>query len=583
MSNQMIPTNGMLSYQDNQSSQYDDGIHVEGSKVESEFVDMMGEDGMMHHSSSLGNFTYDPSEFEVQRVNVSKQVDNNGLTEDMPHNGYMYVLRYIGHETDGSKIHVPEGLEDMSLTFTGTDIKSAPKIPSSVTSIYGAFASCHNLETADITIPPSVKAGEFAFCDCTNLKKGPSVVPGTIKNANYMFANCPTLENTPKIGRGVKQGECMFMGCKNLTREPNVPRSMTEYKDMTRGCDGIDAMKDAKAQAQLLKDRDKYAKKLTKKGMLAQIGSGFGFAMQVHAMHQSGYNMLIAPMMVHSMRKNGQLATDFTGGIAANMMTKGGMQGVLGMKLAQTSANNAIKKQQQNRAKMTDWDNAHAAGQGTRQDLQAQTRARKDLKRGLFKRFSMEAGSEEKNMYRGIYNQQYGQREQIMRMLDGKGALDSRTKHNMSHWYQQQMSSCATYYAEGVRSIKDSDMNPVEKKRAMEGLKEVSRLQMEPLMESAEYMQTSYQIFNDGDMRNIKNLLADLPSEKEKPQSFVERMTDNAVQMRENIRSAMQSGMNRQASRQFTSGRSETGSTGRRTPHFDTSQSQTSADDEFGL
>ena len=254
MRNQMIPTNINMSYQN------DDGIHVDSSTARSEFVDMMDENGMMHHSSTLGNFVYDPSEFEVQRVEVPKQVDNNGLAEDMKHDGYMYVLRYIGTETDGSKIHVPEGLKDMSLTFNGTNIKSAPKIPSSVEFMYGAFASCHQLETADILIPPSVKSGEFAVADCVNLKKGPSVIPGTIDNANYMFANCASLENTPKIGRGVKQGERMFMGCEKLTKEPNIPSSMTEYKDMTRGCTGIDAAKDAQAQAKLAKDREKYAK-----------------------------------------------------------------------------------------------------------------------------------------------------------------------------------------------------------------------------------------------------------------------------------------------------------------------------------
>ena len=56
MRNQMIPTNINMSYQN------DDGIHVDSSTARSEFVDMMDENGMMHHSSTLGNFVYDPSE-----------------------------------------------------------------------------------------------------------------------------------------------------------------------------------------------------------------------------------------------------------------------------------------------------------------------------------------------------------------------------------------------------------------------------------------------------------------------------------------------------------------------------------------
>ena len=180
-------------------------------------------------------------------------------------------------------------------------------------------------------------------------------------------------------------------------------------------------------------------------------------------------------------------------------------------------------------------------------------------------------------MYRALYNQQYTQREQIMCAMDGKGMLDSRSKHNMSQWYQQQMSSCATYYAEGVRSIKDSDMNPIEKQRAMKGLKEVSRLQMEPLMQSAEYMQTTYHIFNDGDMRNIKNLLADLPSEKEKPKSFVERMMDDKAKVSKEMHDSIHESMNRRAFSQFTN----SNTSGRRMPHFDMGQSST--DDEYGL
>ena len=90
-------------------------------------------------------------------------------------------------------------------------------------------------------------------------------------------------------------------------------------------------------------------------------------------------------------------------------------------------------------------------------------------------------------------------------------------------------------------------------------------------------MQTTYQIFNDGDMRNIKNLLADLPSEKEKPKSFVERMTADKANGSREMRESIHESMNRRAFRQFTNANTS----GRRTPHFDTGQS--SADDEYEL
>lgn len=525
---------------------FDDGVHVDASKVEdtehTTYTEMDNGDGTRHYQGALGEFDYDPTQFEIQRVNIPNEM--NGETLD--HNGYMDVLRYVGPETDGSKIHIPEGLTNMDLMFMNTNIKSAPKIPSSVESMFASFASCQQLKTADITIPPKVKSGEFMFADCKNLEQGLNVVPGTMQNANYMFAACSQLKNTPKIGRGVQQGECMFAGCESLTKEPNVPRSMVEYHNMTVGCTGIDAAKDAQAAKKLEKDREKYEKKLNRTSLMSTIGSGFGFAMQVHAMRQSGYSMLMAPFMVHSMRKNGQLSRSFTGGVAANMMTKGGMQGMIGLKLANQSAKNEVKKQQKNMQRMQSWDNAHAAGQGTSKDLQAQTKANKDLKRGLFMRMT-QAGSQEKNMYRQMYDQHYTLRENMMQKLDSANALDSKSKQAMSKWYQQQMSSAANYYAEGVRSIQNSTMTSAQKQQAMQGLREVSRMQMEPLMQSAEKMQRNYQIFNTGDLRNIRSITVEMPSEKAKGADFVQRVSLNRQDMNLSMRDAIMQAAQRNA------------------------------------
>lgn len=533
------------------NQQYEDDIHVKSESVNQNYVEYMDDDGMMHYSGGLGEFMYDPNQFELQKIKVPNTVQDDGLS----HDGEMYVLRYVGTETDGSKIHIPEGITSIDLMFTNTNIKSAPKIPMGVESMFGTFTSCHELETAKITIPPTVKSGEFMFTDCNNLKTGPSVIPGTIDNANYMFAACGNLQNTPKIGNGVQQGEFMFAGCETLRKEPNVPRSMVEYKNMTMGCTGIDEEKDRQAQVKLEKDRKQYVAKLNRKSLLSQIGSGFSFAMQVHAMRQSGYNMLVAPIMVHNMRKDGKLSRTFSGGLAASMMTKGGIQGVIGNKLAQASYNGEIKKQQQTKQRLVDWDNAHASGQGTRKDLQAQTRANKDLKRGLFTRIS-QAGAEEKNMYRQMYDQNYTLRENMMQKLDSMNMLDSRSKQSMAKWYQQQMSSCATYYAEGVRSIQnDKSLNPVEKARAMKGLQEVSRLQMEPLMQSAENIQKNYQIFNEGDLRNIRSLTKDLPSEKAKGRDFTQRVGESKQAVLGQVQEAMVRNMQRNVEAQANRGR----------------------------
>lgn len=509
------------------------------------YTDVENGDGTRHYEGALGSFDYDPSQFEVQRVNVPQDV--NG--ESLEHDGYMDVLRYVGNETDGNKIHIPEGVTNMNMMFMNTNIVSAPKIPMSVESMFASFASCKELKKANIMIPPKVKSAEFMFANCSQLEHGPGLVPGNVDNVNYMFAACENLRNTPRIGSGVQQGEYMFAGCKNLTKEPNVPRSMVEYNNMTCNCDGIDAAKDAKAAARLEKDRAKYVKKLNRTSLMSKIGSGFGFAMQVHAMRQSGYNLLMAPFMVHSMRKNGQLSTTFTGGVAAHMMTKGGMAGFMGLKLATKSAENQDKKHQQNVQKVKRWDNAHAVGQGTSKDMKAQARAAKDMNKGLFLRVANASG-QERDMYRQMYDQHYVIRENMMQKLDSTDMLDSKSKQIMSKWYQQQMSSAANYYSEGVRSIRESDMSASEKRDAMRGLREVSRMQMEPLMESAERMQSNYQIFNTGDLRNIKSITADMPSEKAKGVDFTARVGLDAQGTRMTIQDALLQAASKSATEQ---------------------------------
>ena len=538
----------------NQKDEYvEDDVQVEDNDGVT-YQQTLNDDGTYHYIGANGEFDYDPKDWEIQRVPVPTEM--NG--ESFQHNGYMEVLRYIGPETDGSKINIPEGVTNMDMMFMNTNITSAPKIPSSVTSAFAAFASCPYLEVANIKLPSKLQNCEFMFTDCKNLRKGPDYIPSSIDNANYMFAACGKLENTPKIGYGVQKGEYMFAGCSTLTKEPNVPRTMVDYKNMTAGCAGIDAAKDAQAAKQLEKDRAKYEKKLNRKGLMAQIGSGFSFAMQVHAMRQSGYSLFAAPFMVHTLRKNGQLSDSFTNGVAANMMTKGGLQGMLGAKLANHSEKSAQRKQQQNIQKLKNWDNAHAVGQGTYKDLRAQTRANKDLQRGLFERMSY-ASSQEKDAYKQKFDIHYTFRENIMQKLDSADMLDSRSKQSMSKWYQQQMSSCANYYAEGMRSIQESNMSANQKENAMRGLKELSAMQMEPLMQSAENIQKDYQIFNEGDLRNIKFLTKDMPSEKAKGADFTQRIGETKQDMLAGIRESMLRGMQRSAVTQANTQRQSRG------------------------
>lgn len=502
---------------------------------EQSYSDTNNNDGTRHYEGALGSFDYDPTQFAITYVDVPNMDEEGGEPNRM------HVLRYIGAEIDGKRIKIPDGLTDASFMFMNNDsIESAPEIPMGVESTYAMFAQCSNLKTADIVIPPTVKDGPFMFANCRNLERGPKAIPGTMNDINYFMTGCVNLRNTPKLGKGIQFGECAFAGCKALTDAPNVPKSMSEYQNMTTGCTGIDAAQDEKARKALARERANYEKKLNSPGFLGRMGQGFSAVMQVHYMRQAGYNMLLAPMLVHSMRKNGQLSTSFNGGLAVMMSARGGMSTMLANQLNRKDIQNAAKKKAQNEKLLQKWDSAHAVGMGSNRDMKAQTRAAKDLKKGLFMNINS-MSSTQKSYYREMYGGNYMYREKAMTFAAQNGAMDSKIKQQMSKFYQQQMSACATYYVEGVNAIKNSDKykTDADKKRALEGLQEISKMQMEPLMQSAENLQNKYHLFNDGDMRVIVKMTQNMPSEKAKDTTFAQRVGFDGDHFKDAYKSAV--------------------------------------------
>ncbi len=79
-----------------------------------------------HYEGINGSFDYDDEEWEVS---VSH--------ED---------LKYIGKETDGRNIHIPEGVKCLRFTFIRTNLSYPPVIPDSVRVIYTPFLLTPNLE-----------------------------------------------------------------------------------------------------------------------------------------------------------------------------------------------------------------------------------------------------------------------------------------------------------------------------------------------------------------------------------------------------------------------------------------------------
>ena len=121
-------------------------------------------------SSSLGNFNYDPKEWKIVGTSVDG-VETLGI-------------RYIGSETDGSKIDIPYGLKNLDGAFMGTNLVSpvpGDMIPDSVTSMRYTYADC----------PDMVGFTNEGFDGSSSSHD----IPANIVDASYMFDNCPNLEH----------------------------------------------------------------------------------------------------------------------------------------------------------------------------------------------------------------------------------------------------------------------------------------------------------------------------------------------------------------------------------------------------
>lgn len=119
-----------------------------------------------HYKGDLGEFDYDSKEFAI-------------VNDD---------LVYIGKETDGAKIHIPEGILYCDFMFANTNVETPPVIPEGVIICRGMFMGCENLKEAPV-IPESVRYSEGMFQDCKSLKKAP-VIPKNIEMSYLMFEGC---------------------------------------------------------------------------------------------------------------------------------------------------------------------------------------------------------------------------------------------------------------------------------------------------------------------------------------------------------------------------------------------------------
>lgn len=143
---------------------------------------------MKHHEGELGIFDYDETQFRV-----------NGE-----------LLRYIGEETDGSKIVIPDEVVDLSETFRDSCLETPSKIPESV-----EYCNC-TFEESSLVTPP--------------------VIPEGVVNCESAFRHCRYLTKAAELSEGVLNTENMYFGCLNLKDAGSIPSTVTNCKEMFFGC-----------------------------------------------------------------------------------------------------------------------------------------------------------------------------------------------------------------------------------------------------------------------------------------------------------------------------------------------------------
>lgn len=164
---------------------------------------------MLHYKGVLGEFDYDPTQFELATISVGDLSDENGITAQMP------ILHYIGSQTKGGNINIPEGLKSADYMFSGnTKLETVPVLPNSLESAHCAFLNCTGLKRAcrdakegetfftnkmkdgtKWSMPANLKDTSGMFYGCTALEESFTEANDSLEDARWMYGNTPNMKN----------------------------------------------------------------------------------------------------------------------------------------------------------------------------------------------------------------------------------------------------------------------------------------------------------------------------------------------------------------------------------------------------
>ena len=148
-------------------------------------------------------------------------------------------LVYIGTETDGAKIKIPDGITDISFMFSRTAVKSVPKIPASVIYAECAFYKCTQLKTAQVHAP-GLKYAQRMFFGCRSLIWASMKDTPNIIDADSAFGRCDSLEEFKAWPKMLENGQSMFAGCTRLSELPSFKgTALTNTIKMCMGCSSL--------------------------------------------------------------------------------------------------------------------------------------------------------------------------------------------------------------------------------------------------------------------------------------------------------------------------------------------------------
>lgn len=169
----------------------------------------------IHYKGVLGEFDYDPTQFELATISVGDPSDENGVTAQMP------FLHYIGKQNWSlakkwgySTVEIPEGLKIGDYMFAGNeDIENVPKLPDSLESAHCMFLNCKNLvsasreekigeswdnhmnENTKWSMPTKLKDASGMFYGCSALRESFTEAGDSLEDARWMYGNTPNMEN----------------------------------------------------------------------------------------------------------------------------------------------------------------------------------------------------------------------------------------------------------------------------------------------------------------------------------------------------------------------------------------------------